>query len=53
MKCIGNKRVEKNGGIEGGGARPAVIETTAKGIQVYLKRKGVKSVRELVGRAVA
>jgi dihydroorotate dehydrogenase (NAD+) catalytic subunit len=32
--------------------KPDVFETTAKGIQEYLKRKGVKSVRELIGKAV-
>jgi dihydroorotate dehydrogenase (NAD+) catalytic subunit len=31
---------------------PNVFETTAKGMQDYLKRKGVKSVRDLIGRAV-
>jgi dihydroorotate dehydrogenase (NAD+) catalytic subunit len=31
---------------------PKVFETTSKGMQDYLKRKGVKSVRELIGEAV-
>jgi dihydroorotate dehydrogenase (NAD+) catalytic subunit len=31
---------------------PGVFETTAKGILAYLKRKGVKSVGELIGKAV-
>jgi dihydroorotate dehydrogenase (NAD+) catalytic subunit len=31
---------------------PNIFETTAKGMQEYLKRKGVKSVRELIGKAV-
>jgi dihydroorotate dehydrogenase (NAD+) catalytic subunit len=33
--------------------RPNVFEDVGKGIQDYLKRKGEKSVRDLIGRAVA
>jgi dihydroorotate dehydrogenase (NAD+) catalytic subunit len=32
--------------------RPDVFETTAKGILAHMKRKGVRSIGELVGRAV-
>ncbi len=32
---------------------PTVFEDVAKGIQVYLKRKGIASVSELIGKAVA
>jgi dihydroorotate dehydrogenase len=31
---------------------PNVFEDAAKGIQAYLKRKGIGSVSELIGRAV-